>query len=568
MREITEDANRDGNGEAEKKPLRELALAVAEKMEVRDEVVVGISSEAEALTALICLLPMFTPRMLSELPYSDIDRKAVMTYLSRLQKRKIVQGIRVSTISGGRKVFCLTDLGASGSYIRNASEDLVVFQKKLMESHSFDEGYLLALYQMIVSRMPWTAKTKYLTDENAMKTVLGMRQENIRPTTPLAVCLINGKKKDSLLYVSPISSSVRPEEIVSELELSYPEINLSYNGDFSESSISEIRVFICKALAPMEPLCFKLSAVEKLLSKMQTDNKTIGDLMSDEYSEIIEQFKEYVSQEATKWDRKELQAYVKELDSGRNHWHRSYVDKIQYIESRNKYFQLLRSLYKRVADHISGKTKKEDQNSLNGFVRRLFEGDHSVVYTTPSHLEESLGKLHMDTIREPGKELNKWLKQYFGKHRYTGDSGIIRIPNTDFEMRFTRSYDVGQKWKLFLLLVDTDLCDALKSAIALYLYSDTEQIVADSCIVVLIETEKSFMQYIAMLQRLFGRLFSMSDMHTKDIAGFNIYVKDQDRFYVLKEQTTFMVFDGYNYDPENKEVEEIDGKEAGIQQSV
>ncbi len=136
------------------------------------------------------------------------------------------------------------------------------------------------------------------------------------------------------------------------------------------------------------------------------------------------------------------------------------------------------------------------------------------------------------------------------------------------EMKFGRIYDVGKKWKLFLLLFDTDMSDALKSAIALYFFSDEEQNVTNSRIVVLIETEKSFMNYIAMLQRLFGKLFRMSDMLADDIAGFNIYVKDQDKFYVLKDQTTFMVFSGYNYDPENKEVEEVEGKEARILQSV
>ncbi len=320
MREITEDANRDGNGEAEKKPLIELALAVAENMGVENEVVTGICSETEALTVLIGLLPMFTPRMLSDLPNNNIDRKVVMTYLSRLQKRNIVQSFRVSTFSGSRKVFCLSDDGEISLSIRNSSDEFVTFQRKLMESHSYDEGYLLAQFQMVVARMSWTAKTKYLTSKNAIKTVLGVGKESIRSTTPQAVCLVNGKKKDSLLYVSPISSSVKPEEIVTELELSYPKINLSYNVGLSENRMFEIRVFVCKVPAPIEPLCFKVSAVEKLLSEMQTYNLTVGDVRSDEYAEIIDHFKEYVSPETIKWNWKELQAYEKALDCGRNHW--------------------------------------------------------------------------------------------------------------------------------------------------------------------------------------------------------------------------------------------------------
>ncbi len=207
--------------------------------------------------------------------------------------------------------------------------------------------------------------------------------------------------------------------------------------------------------------------------------------------------------------------------------------KVQDIESRKKYIRLLKTLFKRVADHINGKTKKEDQNSLNVFVQRLLEGDNSVVYTAPCHLEECLGKLHIDTIREPGKELNKWLRQYFGNHRYTGKSFILKLSDTGFEFKFKRGYEVGQKLELFLLLFDADLCDALKSAMALYFYSGKKKIVTDSHIVVLIETEKTFMDYIAMLQRLFGRIFRMSDMLADNIAGFNIYVKDRDIFYVL-----------------------------------
>ncbi len=531
----------------------DLLYKVSKNTETEVDFVPLQNSEAEALAYLIGMLPIFTPRVLTEMTDLNIDRKALMTYLNRLTKRGI---IKASSIPFGRiskKYYSLKNKAKLTYSVIKDKEDFCVFQTYLTKYGMFEVAIQLSQFQLSILRMQWDVQMKYLIYRDERASVLGEEYAKQTETAPKAVINVRGRHTNSFMYISFISSYFRKESIVKELfnQYSYMTPKNSERNDAGKN-IRQIRVFVCYVPGVSIPMCFQPALIRKMIAEMLDDRTTLSQFKTGTYSEVYEQFVELASGSNTdEWNRRDLKAYLAALEKGQNAWYKKYLVDQQEIAKRRTYQLLVMTMVFELEAIIQGKISPDQPG---GMVERFLNEDISVVCTSIGRTEEQLSWLYMDSFQNRCKELNMWLHKYFDKHRYSGRFKTIPVKlggkESRLKLRFSRNYNVANNISIWLLFCDIDLLELVKAYTVLRIHSCGKLHDEDEPLrlVSLFETGGSFDKFIKMAEENFKIEYEYSKEWTNEISGFGVYIKDQDRFYMLKGKNTFLKYARSNPD--------------------
>ena len=502
--------------------------------------------ESIALLYLIGLLPIFMPHILLEAPDCNIDRKKMMTYLSRLQKSGVIYSFRVKGQNGARKGYALSPEFKYEYSSAWPAENIVEFQKSLEKSKLYLQGKLLSLFQIVMTRMAWPLpiRNEYMVTGNDRSKYLGEKCRRNAEVRPQAIYRIENHKRISTLFVSPIMAPTEQTQILRELARQYIYVPRQVYGN--EKSLSRIRLFLCDGKIGYYPHCFLKKELSEMISEMQDDD-TLMSFKEGKYSQIYHEFMELDTNSVSEWTKQDLIAYVDSLDRGQNIWLKEYIIEQQYERSHILFFGIFEKLVNFVGCYLE---IGEYYYVADQILDRLLIDEEHVIFAPIGMVQDYLKLMHLDMFREKRRDIKEFLHKYFGKSRYSGkrELRIAKGATNSVEYNYSQTYSIPEEVTICVLFADIDMADAIKMFLALEFDKFKSESIKVVCV---FEKVKSFHSIFGILDRMHcNDKYIFTDSHVDEISSFNLYIKESDRFYTRTGPKTFRI---YNYNAYDKE---------------